>query len=63
MAEDLIQQMWKNIRDCERFSLQLDKYMNVTDKAQMCIFTRMMFSDIIARGAVNSTSRERTYAR
>lgn len=28
MAEDLTQQMWKDIRVCERFSMQLDESMH-----------------------------------
>ena len=49
MAEDLIQQMWKDIEDCECFSLQLDQSTDVTDTVQMRIFIRMVFSDITAK--------------
>lgn len=49
MAADLTQQMWKDIRDCECFSLQLDESTDVSDTAQMCIFIRMVFSDITAK--------------
>lgn len=49
MAEDLTQQMWKDIRDCECFSVQLDESTDVSDTAQMCIFIRMVFSDITAK--------------
>ena len=38
VAEDLIQQMWKNVEDCDCFSLQLDEFTDVSDTAQMCIF-------------------------
>ena len=31
MAEDLIQQMWKDIGDCEGFLLQLDESRDVSD--------------------------------
>uniref|UniRef100_A0AAQ4S2T7 HAT C-terminal dimerisation domain-containing protein n=1 Tax=Gasterosteus aculeatus aculeatus TaxID=481459 RepID=A0AAQ4S2T7_GASAC len=48
MAEDLTQQMWKDIGDCECFSLQLDET-DVSDTAQMCVFIRMVFSDMTAR--------------
>ncbi|KAJ8352117.1 hypothetical protein SKAU_G00235930 [Synaphobranchus kaupii] len=48
-AEDLTQQMWKDIGDCECFSLQLDESTDVSDTAQMCIFIRMVFSDITAK--------------
>ena len=49
MAEDLTQQMWKDIGDCECFSLQLDESTDVSDTAQMCVFIRMVFSDMTAR--------------
>lgn len=49
MAEDLTQQMWKDIGDCECFSLQLDKCTDVSDTASMCIFIRMVFSDMTAK--------------
>ena len=49
MAEDLIQQMWKDIGDCECFPLQLDESTNMSDTAQMGIFIRMVFSDITAK--------------
>lgn len=49
MAEDLTQQMWKDIGDCEFFSPQLDESTDMSDTAQMCIFIRMVFSDITAK--------------
>ena len=49
MSEDVTQQMGKNIEDCECFSLQLDESTDVSDTAQMCIFIRVVFSDIIAK--------------
>lgn len=49
MAEDLIQQLWKDIADCECFSLQLDESTDVSDTAQMCIFIRMVFTDMTAK--------------
>ena len=49
MAEDLTHQMWKDIRDCECFSLQLDESTDVSDIAQVCIFIRMVFNDITAK--------------
>ena len=49
MAEDFTQQMWKDIGDCECFSLQLDESTDVSDTAQMCVFIRMVFSDMTAR--------------
>lgn len=47
MAEDLTQQVWKGIADCECFSLQFDESTDVS--AQMCIFILMVFTDIIAK--------------
>uniref|UniRef100_A0A669C9P0 HAT C-terminal dimerisation domain-containing protein n=1 Tax=Oreochromis niloticus TaxID=8128 RepID=A0A669C9P0_ORENI len=49
MAEDLTQQLWKDIRDCQCFSLQLDESTDVSDTAQVCIFIRMVFTDITAK--------------
>ncbi len=49
MAEDLTQQLWKDIADCECFSLQLDKSTDVSDTAQLCIFIRMVFTDMTAK--------------
>ena len=49
MAEDLIQLMWKDMGDCECFSLQSDESMNVSDLVLICIFIRMVFSDITAK--------------
>lgn len=49
MAQDLTQQMWKDIGDCEYFSLQLDESTDVSDTAQLCIYIRMVFSDITAK--------------
>lgn len=67
MAEDVTQQMWKDIGDCECFSLQLDKSTDMSDTAQMCIFIRMVFSDITAKEELllyfpwKNTREERTY--
>lgn len=49
MAEDLTKQLWKDIVDCECFSLQLDESTDVSDTAQLCIFIRMMFPDTTAK--------------
>ncbi|XP_061820631.1 general transcription factor II-I repeat domain-containing protein 2-like [Nerophis lumbriciformis] len=49
MAEDLTQQLWTDIRDCDCFSLQMDESTDVSDTAQMCIFIRMVFSDITTK--------------
>ncbi|KAI9999434.1 hypothetical protein NQD34_018211 [Periophthalmus magnuspinnatus] len=49
MAEDLTQQLWKDIAACECFSLQLDESTDVSDTAQLCVFIRMVFSDMTAK--------------
>ncbi|XP_072769214.1 general transcription factor II-I repeat domain-containing protein 2-like [Nerophis lumbriciformis] len=49
IAEDLTRQLWTDIGDCECFSLQLDESTDVSDTAQMCIFIRMVFSDITTK--------------
>ena len=49
MAEDLTQQLQKDIADCDCFSLQLDESTDVSDTAQLCIFIRMVFTDMTAK--------------
>ena len=49
IAEDLTRQLWKDIADCECFSLQLDESTNVSDTAQLCIFIRMVFTNMTAK--------------
>ncbi|XP_068121767.1 general transcription factor II-I repeat domain-containing protein 2A-like [Hyperolius riggenbachi] len=49
MAEDLTKQLWKDIEECECFSLQLDESTDLTDTAQLCIFNRMGFTDMNAK--------------
>ena len=49
MAEDLTQQLWKDIGDCECFSLQLDESTDISDTAQLCIFIRMVFTGKTAK--------------
>ena len=41
MAEDLTQQLQRDIADCVCFSMQLDESTDTSDTAQMCIFIRM----------------------
>uniref|UniRef100_A0A096LSC7 DUF4371 domain-containing protein n=1 Tax=Poecilia formosa TaxID=48698 RepID=A0A096LSC7_POEFO len=54
MAEDLTQQLWKDIAD---FSLQLDE--SVSDTAQMCIFIRKnLFTDIASNREVSSRGED-----
>ena len=50
MPEDLTLQLWKDIADCcECFSLQLNASTDVSDTAQLCIFIRVMFTDMTAK--------------
>ena len=49
IAEDVTRQLWKDIADCECFSLQLDESTDVSDTAQLCIFIRMVFTDMTAK--------------
>ena len=49
MAEDLTQQLLKDIEDCKCFSLQLDESTDVSDTAQLCVFIRMVFTDMTAK--------------
>ena len=49
MAEDLPQQLWKDIGDCECFSLQFGESADLSDTAQLCIFIRMVFTDMTAK--------------
>uniref|UniRef100_A0A096MGU2 DUF4371 domain-containing protein n=1 Tax=Poecilia formosa TaxID=48698 RepID=A0A096MGU2_POEFO len=41
--------LWRDIADCECFSLELDESTDVSDTAQLCIFIRMVFTDMNAR--------------
>ena len=42
MGDNLVQQLAKDIDCCECFSLQMDESTDITDKAQLCIFIRMV---------------------
>ena len=46
MAEDWTQQLRRDIADCECFSLQLGESTDTSDTAQLCIFIRMVFTDM-----------------
>lgn len=48
MAKNVTQKLWRDIADCECFSLQLDESTDVSDTAQLCIYIRMVFPDMIA---------------
>ena len=45
MAEDLTQQLQRDIADCECLSLQLDESTDTSDTAQLCVFIQMVFTD------------------
>ena len=49
MAEDLTQQLRRDITDCECFSLQLDKFTDTSDTAQLCILIWMVFTDMTGK--------------
>lgn len=49
MGDNLVQQLAKDIDCCECFSLQMDESTDITDKAQLCIFIRMVFHDMTAK--------------
>lgn len=63
MAGALTQQLWKNITDCEFFSLQLNESTDVSDTAQLCIFIRMVFTDMTAKEELLTVLHERTHTR
>ena len=49
VAENLTQQLRRDIADCGCFSLQLDKSTDTSDTAQLCIFIKMVFIDMTAK--------------
>ena len=49
MAEDLTQQLWRDIADCECFSLLLDESTHTSDTAQLCVFIQVVFTDMTAK--------------
>ncbi|KAG7156483.1 General transcription factor II-I repeat domain-containing protein 2-like 1 [Homarus americanus] len=46
MAEDLSEQLNKDIHECVFFSLQFDESTDVVDTSQLCIFMRIVFKDM-----------------
>ena len=46
MADDLGEQLNKDIRECFFFSLQFDETTDMIDTSQLCIFIRMVFEDL-----------------
>ena len=63
MAEDLTQQLRRDITDCECFSLQLDKFTDTSDTAQLCILIWMVFTDMTAKEELSKLlpMKERAY--
>ncbi|XP_072380567.1 protein FAM200C-like [Diabrotica undecimpunctata] len=49
MSKDLESQVKSDIMKCMYFSLQFDESTDMTDIAQLCIFIRMVFSDMLAK--------------
>ncbi|XP_072377744.1 zinc finger BED domain-containing protein 5-like [Diabrotica undecimpunctata] len=49
MGKDLESQVKSDIMKCMYFSLQFDESTDMTDTAQLCIFIRMVFSDMLAK--------------
>ncbi|XP_068191985.1 zinc finger BED domain-containing protein 5-like isoform X1 [Antennarius striatus] len=48
-AEDLNQQLWEDISDCECFSLQVDEPADGRDMGQVYVYIRLVFTDITAK--------------
>ena len=46
MADDLGEQLNKDIRECVFSSLQFDETTDMIDTSQLCIFIRMVFEDL-----------------
>lgn len=46
MAEELSEQLDRDMHECVYFSLQLDESTDVVDTLQLCIFIRMVFKDM-----------------
>ncbi|CAM4659072.1 unnamed protein product [Leuciscus chuanchicus] len=49
MAEDIEEQLRKDVEQCKCFSLQFDESTDVVDVAQLCVFIRMVFGDMGAK--------------
>ena len=45
LSEDVSQQVFKDLSNCEYFSLHFDESTDVTDTAQLIVFVRMVFAD------------------
>lgn len=49
ISRDLETKLKNDIADCKYFSLQFDESTDVTDTAQLCVFIRLVFSDMSAK--------------
>lgn len=49
MAKDVTQKLWRDIANCECLSLQLDESSDMSDTAQLRIYIRMVFPDMVAK--------------
>ena len=62
MAEDLRQHLWRDIANCECFSLQLHGSTDTGNTAQLCIFCPDdVYRYDCKRGAINITAHERMH--
>ncbi|XP_072380584.1 zinc finger BED domain-containing protein 5-like [Diabrotica undecimpunctata] len=55
MGKDLESQVKSDIMKCMYFSLQFDESSDMTDTAQLCIFIRLVFSDMLAKEELLTT--------
>lgn len=49
MSQDIADKLKHDIMKCTYFSLQFDESTDMTDTAQLCIFIRMVFNDMLAK--------------
>lgn len=49
MSQDIADKLKHDIMECTYFSLQFDESTDMTDTAQLCIFIRMVFNDMLAK--------------
>lgn len=49
IGKDIEQKLKKDIMKCRYFSLQFDESTDMTDTAQLCVFVRLVFSDMISK--------------
>ena len=63
MAEDLTQQLCREIADCKCFLLQLDESTDTSDTPQSCVYIQMVFTDITVKEELSKLlpMKERTW--